>query len=227
MDKPGYYLDYFPGQKRQFAPSYLSAAMAGDYAHRVDANPKLRQCIIESVEGSLKRVGTDYFDLVMCPHGVNEPDEARVPAIFEAFAELKKQGKVRCLGVSSHNDPAGVLRVAAETGKYDVVMGAYNVVNGGYVEEALRAAAAKDIGVIAMKAAMAVATHHKALQPVPRWRIGKVNRIVPGDLKPPLKAYLWVLQNPNVAACVSNLWDATFVRENLALAGKKVSLQPA
>jgi len=227
VDKPGYYLDYFSGQKRQFEPSYLSAAMARDYAHRADGSEAMRKCITDSIEGSLKRVGTDYFDLVMCPHGVNAPQEARVPEIFETFARLKKQGKVRCLAVSSHNDPAGVLRVAAETGKYDAVMVAYNVINGGYLEHAIRAAAAKDVGIIAMKAAMAVATHHKRLQPVPQWRIDKLNRIIPGDKKPPMKAYLWVLQNPHVAACVSNLWDEAFIRDNLSLPGKKVTLHPA
>ncbi|SRR6266498_2734224 len=86
---------------------------------------------------------------------------------------------------------------------------------------------ATDVGVIAMKVAMAVATHHKELQPTPQWRIDKVNRIVPGDMKPPLKAYTWTLQNPNVSAVISNLWDKTFIHENLSVAGKKVDLQPA
>ena len=74
---------------------------------------------------------------------------------------------------------------------------------------------------------MAVATQHKALQPIPEWRIQKVHRIVPGDLKAPVKAYLWALQNPHIAAVVSNLWDETHLRENLSVAGKKVELQPA
>jgi predicted aldo/keto reductase-like oxidoreductase len=108
-----------------------------------------------------------------------------------------------------------------------MVMMAYNVINGGYLEEAVRQAASKGVGMIAMKTAHAVATHHKELQPVPEWRVQKVNRIVPGDLKPPLKAYLWVLQNPHIAAVISNLWDERHVKENLALAGKKVVLRPA
>ena len=46
-------------------------------------------------------------------------------------------------------------------------------------------------------------------------------------MKPPLKAYLWALQNPDISAVISNLWDETFVKENLSIAGKKVELQPA
>jgi predicted aldo/keto reductase-like oxidoreductase len=97
----------------------------------------------------------------------------------------------------------------------------------GYLEEAIRQATAKGMGLIAMKAAHAVATHHKALQPIPEWRVQKIHRIVPGEMKAPMKAYLWALQNPNIAAVISNLWDETFIKENLSLAGRKVALQPA
>ena len=82
------------------------------------------------------------------------------------------------------------------------------------------------IDLIAMKAAHAVATHHKPLQPVPEWRVRKVERIVPGPWKAPQKAYLWALHNPHISAVISNLWDETHVRENLALAGKTIELQP-
>ena len=104
---------------------------------------------------------------------------------------------------------------------------AYNLINAGYLDQAIIDATAKDVGVIAMKTAHAVATHHKELQPIPQWRIDKINRVIPGDMKAPLKAYLWVLQNPHISAVNSNLWDETFVRENLSLAGKKVELHPA
>ena len=139
---------------------------------------------------------------------------------------LKKQGKVRFLGVSTHNDPAGVLRAATATGKYDVAMCAYNIINGGYMEDAIKKANEAGMGIIAMKVAMAVATHHKSLQPIPNWRIEKVDRIVPGDMKAPMKAYLWALQNPHISAVISNLWDEQFVEENLSLVGRKVELQP-
>ena len=128
--------------------------------------------------------------------------------------------------MTSHNDPSGVLHAAADAGHYDVAMIAYNVINGGYVDAAIRHAAAQGVGVIAMKAAHAVATHHKPLQPVPEWRVQKVERIVPGDWKAAQKAYLWALQNSHLAAVISNLWDETYVRENLKLAGKKVELKP-
>ena len=225
--KPGYFFEYYPGQPNQVPPAYLSNAMMKDYAHRVEGSAQFRDFMMTSVEGSLKRLGSDYFDIVMCPHGACTPEELDIPEILETFTTLKKQGKARFLGVTSHTDPAGILRKATALGHYDVVMAAYNIINGGYMEQAIREAAAKGVGFIGMKVAMSVATHHKALQPVPQWRIDKVNRIVPGDMKPPVKAYIWALQNPNVSAVVSNLWDETHVKENLGVAGKKVELQPA
>ncbi|MBC8166748.1 MAG: aldo/keto reductase [Bryobacteraceae bacterium] len=227
VDKPGYFVDYYPGQRNQIAPAYLANAMMQDYANKVEGSKQYREFIITSIEGSLKRIGADSFDVLHCPHGACTTEELDIPEIYETFAELRKQGKVRFLGVTTHTDPAAILRKATALGFYDVVQGAYNIVNAGYMDQALQEAHAKGVGFIGMKVAMAVATHHKALQPVPQWRIDKINRIVPGDMKPPLKAYMWALQNPNVSAVVSNLWDETHVRENLGCAGKKLELQPA
>ena len=226
VDKPGYFITYWPGQPRSFEGTYLSNAMAADYAHKVEGSPKFKEFILKSVEESLKRVGTDYFDILMCPHGAGSYEEIQIDETFTTFEKLKRDGKVRFLGVSTHNDPAGVLRAARETGKYQVAMVAYNIINGGYMEREIELARESGMGLIAMKAAMAVATHHKSLQPIPEWRIQKVQRIVPGDLKPPVKAYLWALQNPNISAVISNLWDEHHVNDNLSVVGKKVELQP-
>ena len=224
VDKPGYFLVYWPNQDKSMDKCFISNAMMEDYGHLVDANKKNQEKIKESVEGSLKRAKTDHFDILMCPHGGNSKEEVTIPEMFETFDALKKEGKVRYLGVSTHNDPAGVLDAAIETGKYDVVMCAYNIVNGGYMEAGIKKAYENGVGIIAMKAAMAVATHHKSLQPVPSWRVQKVDSIVPGDMKPPVKAYLWALQNPYLSAVISNLWDKEFIDENLSVVGKKVKL---
>lgn len=226
VDKPGYFITYWPGQQRSFEGTYLSNAMAADYAHKVEGSPKFREYIVQSVENSLKRVGTDYFDILMCPHGAGSHEEVQIEETFTTFEQLKKDGKVRFLGVSSHNDPAGVLRAARETGHYEVAMVAYNIVNGGYMEREIELAKESGMGIIAMKAAMAVATQHKTLQPIPEWRIQKVQRIVPGEMKSPVKAYMWALQNQNISAVISNLWDEQHVNDNLSVAGKKVELQP-
>ncbi len=56
--------------------------------------------IMSSVEGSLKRLGTDYIDVLLLhrPDALMEPEE-----VARAFSELKATGKVRHFGVSNQN----------------------------------------------------------------------------------------------------------------------------
>ena len=55
--------------------------------------------IINSVDGSLRRLGTDYLDILLVhrPDALVEPEE-----VARAFDELESKGKVRCFGVSNH-----------------------------------------------------------------------------------------------------------------------------
>lgn len=59
-----------------------------------------KEHIIRSVEGSLKRLKTDYIDILLLhrPDPLMEPEE-----VAEAFDELHNSGKVRYFGVSNHN----------------------------------------------------------------------------------------------------------------------------
>lgn len=59
-----------------------------------------KEHIISSVEGSLKRLKTDYVDALLLhrPDTLMEPEE-----VCEAFAQLNESGKVREFGVSNHN----------------------------------------------------------------------------------------------------------------------------
>ncbi|WP_163536091.1 aldo/keto reductase [Gracilibacillus sp. YIM 98692] len=90
------------------------------FADAIDMNPSIREkmviqtkCgirngffdfskehILSSVEGSLKRLKTDYIDVLLLhrPDTLVEPEE-----VAAAFDELKQSGKVRHFGVSNHN----------------------------------------------------------------------------------------------------------------------------
>ncbi|GAA4080228.1 aldo/keto reductase [Amphibacillus indicireducens] len=90
------------------------------FAEAIDMNPSIREkmiiqtkCgirngffdfskdhIINSVEGSLKRLKTDYIDVFLLhrPDALVEPEE-----VAEAFDHLYQSGKVRHFGVSNHN----------------------------------------------------------------------------------------------------------------------------
>jgi predicted oxidoreductase len=59
-----------------------------------------RQHILESAEGSLKRLKTEYIDILLLhrPDALMEPEE-----VASAFEELYRSGKVRHFGVSNQN----------------------------------------------------------------------------------------------------------------------------
>lgn len=59
-----------------------------------------KQHILEAVEGSLKRLGTEYLDVLL----LHRPDALVEPAeVAEACGSLQSSGKVRAFGVSNQN----------------------------------------------------------------------------------------------------------------------------
>jgi predicted oxidoreductase len=59
-----------------------------------------KEHILESVEGILKRLKTEYLDILL----LHRPDPLMEPAeVAEAFEELHQSGKVKYFGVSNHN----------------------------------------------------------------------------------------------------------------------------
>jgi aryl-alcohol dehydrogenase-like predicted oxidoreductase len=228
IEKPGYFIVYWPGQPRQLDGVFLSDAMMEEYGERVEGSPEFKKLIISTLEESLKRVGTDYFDVLHCPHSAASTSEIKNLAINEAFLELKKQGKVRYLGFTAHHGMADLITTAIDLKYFDVIMLAYNVINYGFLDNVLKRAKENGIGLISMKAAMAVSTPYNPKDvPVPEWRIQKLNQLIPEEMKLPVKAYLWALQNNDLSAVVSGITTEEMLLENLTAVGKKIELKPA
>jgi aryl-alcohol dehydrogenase-like predicted oxidoreductase len=219
---PDYICDYFDGQRAELPEATLANVMEKKYGRQIDRDKNYKQIILESIDASLKRIGTDHLDIMMCPHGANTAYEVlHYPEVFEAFEILKKAGKVRYLGVSAHTNPAAILRAAAQTGQYAVAMVAYNIVNHKYVDAALTEAVKSGMGVIAMKAARPVYGGRPNGKPDNPARVKLAQDAVPGPLKTPQKAYVWALRNPNLSAVISELVNDELVKENLPLAAAK------
>ncbi len=112
----------------------------------------LKAAFIRTFEGSLRRLKTDYVDILYI-HDVARVADARRPGFLEAFAELKDQKKIRFAGFSCHANMAACLEDAAVSGDYEVLLIAYNYAmqDDLRLKKALDAAAAKGIGLVAMK----------------------------------------------------------------------------
>jgi len=107
--------------------------------------------IIQSVEGSLRRLQTDYLDVCII-HECNTLERLMAPTFHEAFDRLKAQGKVRFLGVSSHTpNLEQVMRHAVDSGRFQMLLVAYNFKNWPDLTTIFRDAHARGVGVVAMK----------------------------------------------------------------------------
>ena len=87
---------------------------------------------VRSLEGSLRRLGTDYVDLFQL-HGI-APDayDQALEAIAPALLKEKAKGKLRHLGVTetASDDPEhAMLRRAVEDGAWDAVMVAFHMMH--------------------------------------------------------------------------------------------------
>lgn len=115
-------------------------------------NPAIKQLFLSRFEESLKRLKTDYADILLY-HAAGDASEFNNPYILEAFEELKQAKKIRFAGVSLHGDDATMLDDITQKGYYDVAMVMFNIAmaNDQRLITALENAAKNGVGLIAMK----------------------------------------------------------------------------
>jgi len=103
-----------------------------------------------SLETSLRRLQTDYVDVLLA-HSLTNAKQVSNPALIEFLQLMKKEGRARFTGFSSHSDMALLLREAAESNSHDVALVSYNFTHSKELKEAVASAAKSGIGVVAMK----------------------------------------------------------------------------
>ena len=185
-----------------------------------DTRRGMKQGLIDELEKSLKNLGTDHVDILFAAHGATHVKHLECPEMLEAVDTLKRQGKMRFLGVSAHNDPAAIARAAADSEHYDMAMVAYNISNEEWVAPALEYAHGKDLGIVAMKVARAPHPDRGGqVDPLPGL-VEKMHRLVPGNRHIAEKAYLWGLRNPHIAACISAMSSEAMINGNVAVTGQ-------
>lgn len=165
---------------------------------------KLKKDIIRDVEASLKALETDYVDLIQLQN-VTDKERIFFPETREAFAELKKQGKVRYFGVTTHKNQADMLNVLVDDRErfFDTALVAYNFKSSDKeLDEAIDRAAKAGIGVLAMKT-----------------QAGGYSPEALGSTSPHQAALKWVLQNPNVTAAIPSMKDLTQLKEDISVMG--------
>jgi len=105
----------------------------------------------DGVEASLKRLQMDHVD-ILYHHGVDSAEHATSEGQIEALQLLKKQGKTRFIGISTH-DPVPVLNAVIPLNVFDVALVTINHTMAHDAERlaTIERAAKRGIGIVAMK----------------------------------------------------------------------------
>lgn len=111
------------------------------------------QDVVQSLEASLKRLGTDYVDVYHL-HGVVLPDyEYLASEIVPVLQRLRDQGKIRYIAISERFGPDPqhkMLQRALLDDVWDVMMVGFNLLNQSARERVFPKTIEKNIGVLIM-----------------------------------------------------------------------------
>jgi len=106
----------------------------------------------EHLEASLRRLKTDYIDLYQLHQIAQEDDWNAVTApngALETLVRAKKEGKIRWIGVSSHNLAMAIRLV--KTDLFSTIQFPFNFIEDAAKDELHAAAFERGMGILAMK----------------------------------------------------------------------------
>jgi hypothetical protein len=180
-------------------PEYrvLGGGLSEDLGTRADAST-----IAPFLEGSLQRLGLAHLDIYYLA-SINEPATVLHEPYMRAYEQLKRTGKIRFAGIATHRNEPAVIRAAAKSGVWDVVLTAFNFRQSHReeVRAAIHEAAEAGLGVIAMKTQAGV-----------YWDSGRQRKI---NMKAALR---WVLRDEHVHSTVPAFSNYDELEQDLAVA---------
>jgi aryl-alcohol dehydrogenase-like predicted oxidoreductase len=160
-----------------------------------------KESIIEKFETSLQRLQMDYVDILYL-HGGRSEKQILNETVVDAFTEIKKQGKARHLGISTHSNEPEVIQIIVDNGIYEIVLTAINFKQDhvNKIKEKIALAAEKGIGIIGMKTMAGAYMDREKTMPI--------------NCKAALK---WVLQDPNIHTTIPGITNIEQLTENISV----------
>ena len=166
-------------------------------ASKSSDDPSSAAAILGEIDTSLKELNTDYLD-VWHLHGLSNPAQI-TDEVLEAQRKAKQQGKIRFLGLSTHNLPAIVDRVIEA--QIEVVQPVYNFASDASYGPAIAKLHQAGIGVVGMK----------VMARAGRGRGGSRPQRPANFASAALK---WAIRNPAIATTVPSMTDNDQLEEN-------------
>jgi aryl-alcohol dehydrogenase-like predicted oxidoreductase len=159
------------------------------------------EAFLDKVNLSLERLGLEYVDILYL-HNVQTRESVLFEPLLKALDEVKKSGKARFIGVSTHSNEHGVIRAALEGKVHDVVLLGYNFrkTNLAEIDAAMADGVKAGLGFVAMKTLAGGFWDRERKEPI--------------NTKAALK---WALQNPNITTAIPGMTAFDQLEQNLAV----------
>jgi len=171
--------------------------------------------LTERLDKCLQRMQTSYLDLFFIPAltGIDE----MTPAIKDWAAAMKKAGKIKFLGFSTHTNMEDCLLGAAKLDWIDAVMFTYNfqVMHSPRMQEAVNACAKAGVGLVAMKSQ---AGRPGTPQIASETKLEMVDRFLKRGFTDKQAKLKVVWENPQIASICSQMPNLTILSANVAAA---------
>ncbi|MFW6126706.1 MAG: aldo/keto reductase [Thermodesulfobacteriota bacterium] len=215
------------------AESYSNSLSEVGYGRYFTRNPGSRQEIFvttklvprggnltERLDKCLQRLKTDYVDLFYI-HSIKGIDE--MMAHKDWAAEMKKAGKFKYFGFSTHTNMADCLLGAAKLDWIDAVMMTYNfrVMDNRKMKEAVDACAKAGVGLVAMKTIASGPVTAKTSSPA----VAKLaDRFLERGFSTEQAKLKVLWENPHIASICSQMPNLTILSANVAAARDRTKM---
>jgi predicted aldo/keto reductase-like oxidoreductase len=189
---------------------YVATKWSGHFRYDAEKEPHItttKDDLIKTCDESLSRMGIETVDVIQM-HGMSRAEQVESPVALEAFEELKKAGKARFLGVTTHSNEPAVINKAVDMGYFDVLLTVYNFMSPRELKQAIKNAKDANVGVVIMKALKpltALANHADT-----------PSEIYKSSLK-------WILADENVTNIIPTMRTIQEVEEDVSIVGVKMS----
>lgn len=166
------------------------------------------QTIMNLLEASLKRLQMEYVDILYI-HNLKETGVAGNESIIKAAETIKKQGKAKAIGVSTHMKMAEIINEAVDAGAWDVVLTVINftMADDKNLMNAIKNAADRGVGVVAMKTQVG----GRRMPNQESLKTYSNSTIATAALK-------WVLRNENITTAIPGFTTYEHIQEDFSVA---------